>query len=108
MEVNTIDCIYFVIQKAISKQMINLNAKKIVFAIKIINLDAEMFIEKVIVAFVFKINGGSIYMVMILINQDIMMLCQIIVLVSEIRYLRTIVFLLVFCFINVIIKEQYF
>lgn len=70
------------IQKAISKKTIDLNAKKMIFAIKIINLDIEemasivkmidlntkMIAEKTMIAFIFEINSGNIYMAIALIN----------------------------------------
>lgn len=56
------------IQKATSEKIIDLDAKEIELAMKIINLDAEVFTEKIMVTLVFEIDGGHIYMVMILIN----------------------------------------
>lgn len=85
----------------------NLNAAKIVFIAKIIDLKAEVSAKKVMVALVFKINGGGIYIAIALINQDTTMLFQIVVLMSEIQYFGTVVFLLVFCFTDVVTKKQY-
>ena len=62
------------IHKAIFKKMINLIIKKIIFTINIIDLDAEISAAKIIVALVFEINNGNIYIIMTLINQDIIML----------------------------------
>lgn len=50
-----------------------------------INLDAEMSIKKAMLALIFEIDGNSIYIAMALMNQDITMLFQIIMLISEIR-----------------------
>lgn len=50
--------------------MIGLDIKKVVFAIKIIDLDTEVFAEKTMVALVFEIDGNSIHMEMTLINED--------------------------------------
>lgn len=72
---------------------------------KIIDLDIEVSIEKIMVAFVFKIDGSGIHPTMALINQDIIMLFQIVVLESEIWCFATVVFLLVLCFVNIVIKE---
>lgn len=94
------------IRKAASEKIINLNIEEVVSAIKIIYLDAEMFVEKTIVAFIFEMNGSGIHTAIILMSQDITVLLQIIALGSEIRYLRTVVFLLVPCLVNVVTKEQ--
>ena len=50
--------------------MIDLDAKKIVSAMKIIYLDAEVSVEKTMVALVFEIDGSNIHMAMTLMNQD--------------------------------------
>lgn len=42
--------------------------KKIIFTIKIINLNTKIFAKKIIVAFILKINSGSIYIKIVLIN----------------------------------------
>ena len=42
--------------------------KKIIFTIKIINLNTKIFTKKIIVAFILKINSGSIYIKIVLIN----------------------------------------
>lgn len=48
--------------------MIDLDAKKIVFDIKIIDLNTKIFAKKIIIAFIFKINSSNIYKIMVLIN----------------------------------------
>ena len=78
-----------------------------VFAIKIIDLDAEMFAKKTMVILVFKIDSGEIHTAIALINWDKMVLFQIVVLISEIWCFRTVVFFLVFCLVDVVTKEQY-
>ena len=40
--------------------MIDLDTKKMVFAIKILDLDAEVSTEKIMMALIFEINGGNI------------------------------------------------
>ena len=74
------DCIRFVIQKVISKKIMDLNIKEMVFAIKIIDLDAEGFAEKIMVALIFKIDGSGIYTAITLMNQNTIVLLQIIIL----------------------------
>ena len=64
--------------------MIDLNIKEIIFFIKIIDLNGEISTKKVIMVLVFEIDGGSIHIVMALINQDITMLFQIVMLISKI------------------------
>ena len=56
---------------------------------------------------VFKNDYGGIYAVMILMNQDIMVLFQIVILRSEIWYFKAIVFPLVCCLIDIVIKDKY-
>ena len=46
----------------------NLDIEKVSFAVKIIDLDTEVFIGKKMVVFVFKINASNIYTAMIWIN----------------------------------------
>lgn len=46
----------------------NLDAEGVVFIIKIIDLDVEMFVEKIMVALVFEIDSSSIYIAIALIN----------------------------------------
>ena len=72
-----------------------------------IDLDAEVSAEKTMVALVFEIDGGGIYTAMTLMNQDIMVLPQIVMLGSEIRCFETVVFPLVLCLIDVVIKDEY-
>lgn len=74
---------------------------------KIIDLDTEVSPEKAIVALVFEIDGGNIHIVMALMNQHIMVLFQIFVLISEIRYLGTVIFFLVSYLVDDVTKEQY-
>lgn len=85
----------------------NLDTKKVISIVKIISLDIKLSAEKVIVVLIFEISGGGICIAIFLINQDITMLFQIVVLISKIRYLETIIFFLVSCLVNIIIKEQY-
>lgn len=61
-------CIYFVIQKAIFEKKINLDTEKVVSAIKIIDLDTEVFTEKTIIAFVFEIDSSNIHIKIALID----------------------------------------
>lgn len=68
IQVNTVDCIRFMTRKTVFKKMMDLDAEEMVFVMKIIDLNAEVFAEKIIVALVFEINGGGIYTVMALIN----------------------------------------
>ena len=94
-------------QKAAFERMKNLDAKEVVSAMKIIDLDAEISAEKAMVPLIFEIDGGGIYMAMALMNQDTTILFQIIVLVSKIRCLKTIIFPLVSCLVDIVTKEQY-
>ena len=55
-------------QKAASERMMDLDAKKVVSAVKMIYLNAEVSIEKTIVAMIFEIDVGGIYMAMTLMN----------------------------------------
>lgn len=71
-------------QKAASEKMMGLNAEKVVFNVKIIDLNTEVSVKKIIVAFIFKIDCSAIYTAIILINQDIMVLLQTFVLGFEI------------------------
>ena len=83
-----------------------LDAKKVMFAIKLIKLDAKKIIEKKIIALIFKFSGNCIYRIMALKNQDTIILFEIVMLVSEIRYPRIVLLFQVFYFIGVVIKEQ--
>ena len=65
-----------------------------------------MSTEKTMVALVFEINFGSIYMAMILMNQDTTILLQTVMLESGIQCLGIVVFLLVLCFVDVVTKKQ--
>ena len=84
MKVDTVNCVLFVTQKATSKKIIDLDAKKVVSAMKIIYLDAEVSIEKIMVALVFEIDVGNIHTTMTLMNQNTTLLLQIVVLGSKI------------------------
>ena len=84
MLIDTINCICLVIQKTAFEKMIDLDVEEIVSAMKIMYLDAEVFVEKIMVALVFEIDIGSIYTAMTLMNQDTIMLLQIVILRSEI------------------------
>lgn len=46
----------------------NLNIKEVMSAIKLIDLDTKVSIEKIMMAFVFKIDSSGIHMTMTLIN----------------------------------------
>lgn len=48
--------------------MMDLDTKKVVFAVKIIDLDAEVSAEKIMVALIFEIDDSGIYIVMTLMN----------------------------------------
>ena len=104
---DTIDYVRLMTQKAASEKMKSLDAEEVVSIVKIIDLDSKMSAEKIMVAPVYKIDSGGIYTVMALINQKTTVLLQIIVLVSEIRCLGTVVFLLVPCLADVLTKGQY-
>lgn len=67
-------------------------------AIKIIDLDTEVFTDKNILTFVFEINDSSIYTIV---------LFQIIILGFDIWYLIIVVFLLGYCLINIVYKNKY-
>lgn len=56
------------VQKTAFEKIMNLNTEKVVFAIKIIDLDAEVFVKKKMVTLVFEIYGSGIYIAMTLIN----------------------------------------
>ena len=61
-------------QKTIFEKMINLDTKKIISMIKIIDLDIEIFTKIIIIVFNFEINSNSIYIKIVLINQNIIIL----------------------------------
>lgn len=79
-----------------------------IFAIKIIHLNTKISADKTMVGLVFKIDSNGIYTEIALIKQNIIVLLQTVVLKSKIQCLKIIIFLLVFYFIDIIIKEQYF
>ena len=83
------------------------DAEEVVSTVKIIYLDAEVSVEKTIVALVFEIDGDSIHMAIILMNQDTTILLKIIMLGSKIRCLKTVVFPLVHRLVDVIIEDKY-
>ena len=87
--------------------MMDLDAEEVVSAVKIIYLDAEVSVEKTMVALVSEIDGGSIHTAMTLMNQDTTVLLQIVVLGSEIRCLGTVVFPLVPRLVDVVTKDEY-
>lgn len=62
---DTIDYVRLVIHKAFFEKMMDLNIEKVLFVVKIIDLDTEIFIRKKLVAFLFKIDGSNIYTAMI-------------------------------------------
>lgn len=64
--------------------MIDLEANKVIFIMKIITLNTEIFAEKIMVALIFEINDSSIYMAITFINQNTTVLFQIIILGSKI------------------------
>ena len=86
----------------------NLDIEKVMIAMKIIYLDAEVSVEKTIMALVFEIDSINIHITMTLMNQDIIVLLQIIMLESKIRYLRTVVFSLIPRFVVIVTKDKYF
>ena len=85
----------------------DLDAEEVMSIVKIIYLDAEVSVKKTMVALVFEIEGGNIYMTITLMNQDITVLLQIIALGSKIQCLGTIVFSLILCLVDVITKDEY-
>ena len=93
--------------KVTLERIIDLDAENVVFAVKIIYLDANVSSEKIMMALVFEINVGSIYIAITLINQDITVLHQIVVLGSEIWYLGIVVLPLVFHLVDIVIKDKY-
>ena len=107
VQMDTVDCIRLVTQKAASEKMRSLDTKEVVSVMKIIDLDAEVSTEKIMVAPVFEINVSGIHTVIALMNQETTMLLQIVMLVSEIRCLGTLVFLLVPRLADIVTKEQY-
>ena len=67
MKIDIVVYIYLKIQKA-AFEKIYLNADKMVFLIKIIDLDTELFTKKTIVGLVFEIDGGNIHTAITLMN----------------------------------------
>ena len=72
--------------------MINLDIKKIVSAIKIIDVDTKIFAKKIIVILIFEVNNNNIYIKIALINQNIIILFKIIILKLKIWCLEIIIF----------------
>lgn len=72
--VDIVDYIRLMIQKAAFEKIFDLDAKKKVFVIKIIDLNVELSAEKIMVALVFEIDSNYIYTKMALINEDIIVL----------------------------------
>ena len=93
--------------KTAFEKMIDLDAEEMVSTVKIIYLDTEVSVEKTMIALIFEVDIGSNHTAMTLINQDATVLLQIIVLGSEICCLGTVVFPLVFCLIDNVIKDEY-
>ena len=87
--------------------MIDLDTKEMVSAVKIIDLDTEVFAEKIMMALVFEIDGGDIYMEMALMNQDTIVLLQIVVLEFKIRCFGAVIFFLVCRLLDIVIKDKY-
>ena len=54
--------------------MVNLDVEKMVFSIKIIDVNTKVFAKKTIMALVFEIDSNNILTAMILINQNIIVL----------------------------------
>ena len=73
-----------------------------------IDFNIKLFTKIIMVTLVFEINNSNIYIIIILINQNIMMLPQIIILESKIYYLKIIIFLLIYYLIDIVIKDKYF
>lgn len=95
------------IQKAVDEIMIDLDIKELMSAIKMIDLNAEVSAEKILVVLVFEIDDNSIHIEMALIDQNTIVLLQTIMVRSEIWYLETLIFLLVCCLINIVITDEY-
>lgn len=71
------------------------------------DLNIEMSIQKTIMALDFEIDNSSIYIIMTLKNQNIIVLFQIIVLESKNLCFKIIIYLLIYCLIDIIIKDKY-
>lgn len=90
---------HYYIWIATFEKMINLDDEKVVSVIKIIDLNVKVFIKKIMVAFLLKINSGCIY---------ITVLFQIVILKSNIWYFVTIIFLFVYYLVVVVFIDKYF
>lgn len=65
---DTVDCVGFITQKAVSKKIRSLDVEEVVYTLKIIDLDTKVSAEKTKMALVFKINSSDIHIAMTLIN----------------------------------------
>lgn len=74
LEFNIINFGYLIIQKAVFKKIIDQNIEKIIFVIKIIDLNIKVFVKQKIIILVFKIDSNNIYKKMALIDQDTIIL----------------------------------
>ena len=87
--------------------MIDLDAEEVLSAMKIINVDIEVFAEKTMIALVFEIDDGSIHKAMTLMNQHTVVLLPIIVLGSKIQCLRIVLFPLVCRLVDIVTEDEY-
>lgn len=71
-----------------------------------LNTEEMVSAVKTMVVFLFKIDNGGIHMAVALMSQNITVQLHTNLLGSEICYLGTVVFLLVFCLIDVVTKKQ--
>lgn len=55
-------------QNAVFEKMIDLDAKKVMFVIKIIELDVKIFAKKIMIALIFEIDSIVIYITIVLMN----------------------------------------
>ena len=83
IQVDIVGYAYVMTQNTALEKLINLDTM-VLSIVKIIDLEAEVFAKKTIVALVFEIDGDGIHMKMVLIDQDTTVLLQTIVLGSEI------------------------
>lgn len=72
------------------------------------DMNTEVFNKKTIMALIFWINDSDIYMEKAWIKQDIIVLLQIFLLRSKIKYFRTVIFPKVQGFIDIIFKDECF
>lgn len=71
-------------------------------------MDTNVSAKKIMIELIFEIDGNGIHIRIALIDQDKIVLLQIIVLVSEIRWLKTVIFLLVYYLVDIVIEDEYF